>query len=38
MLLKKRLRFFRSKLEPVENMARVDWDSLQIVETHDDES
>nr|TKW39579.1 hypothetical protein SEVIR_1G188300v2 [Setaria viridis] len=27
----------RSTLEPMENMPRVDWDSLQIVETHDDE-
>lgn len=28
---------FRSENEVVQNMPRVDWDSLQIVETHDEE-
>lgn len=31
----KGLHLFRYDLEPVGNMPRVDWDSLQIVETHD---
>jgi hypothetical protein len=36
-VLHERLHLFRSNVEPVENMPRVDWNSLHIVETHDDE-
>ena len=30
-------KFFRSQVNDVENMERVDWATIQIVETHDDE-
>ena len=37
MLFEPLIIYVRSELEPVENTARVDWDSLQTMETHDDQ-
>jgi hypothetical protein len=31
------LLIYRSQVDDVENIERVDWDTIQIVETHDDE-